>query len=181
MNTFKVHNLDEPVWKKLTQKIDIIKKNTSLEIKESADLQKQIEISKAFKLKSTKICFFIFFILLSITIFLILNDLGLSIIGFLCVLVTGCTFILSVFALSLYYRAYPDFEETRIMNKLEEHFVDNEELALLKKFMSKDSLEKLLANNNLKLSLVHADDILNCDYYQDYYNEKMAQEIVNKL
>lgn len=50
-----------------------------------------------------------------------------------------------------------------------------------KKFMSKESLEKLLANNNLKLSLAEADYILNSEYYQDYYNEKMAEDIVNKL
>lgn len=181
MTTFKVYNLDEPVWQKLTDKINIIKKNAALEIEESSELQKQREISKAFKLKTTKVSFFIFFILLLITIFLILNNLSFSVIGFLCVLTTGCTFIFSVFTLGSYYRAYPDFEEIRIMNKLEEEFVDHEELALLKKFMSTDSLEKLLANNNLKLSLFNADYILNCDYYQDYYNTEMAEEIVKKL
>lgn len=40
MNTFKVHNLDQPVWEKLTNKIETIKKNTVLEIKESPELQK---------------------------------------------------------------------------------------------------------------------------------------------
>lgn len=68
-----------------------------------------------------------------------------------------------------------------IMKKLEDDFLDNEELALLKKFMSKDSLEKLLSANNLKVSLNNADYILNSDYYQDYYNTKMAEDIVNKL
>lgn len=67
------------------------------------------------------------------------------------------------------------------MKKLEDDFLDNEELALLKKFMSKDSLEKLLSANNLKVSLNNADYILNSDYYQDYYNTKMAEDIVNKL
>lgn len=181
MNTFKVHNLDPPVWEKLTNKIETIKKNTVLEIKESPELQKQREISKAFNLKSTKLSFFIFFILLSVTIFLIFNNLGFSVIGFLCGLATGCTFIFSVFALGLYYRSYPDFEETMIMKKLEDDFLDNEELALLKKFMSKDSLEKLLSANNLKVSLNNADYILNSDYYQDYYNTKMAEDIVNNL
>lgn len=80
MNTFKVHNLDPPVWEKLTNKIETIKKNTVLEIKESPELQKQREISKAFNLKSTKLSFFIFFILLSVTIFLIFNNLGFSVI-----------------------------------------------------------------------------------------------------
>lgn len=181
MNTFKVYDLDIPVWNKLINKIDIIKKNTSLEIEESNEIKKEREISKALNLKYTKLSFFICIILLSITIFLNFYNLNISLIGFLCVQATGCTFISSVVLLGFYYRSYPDFEETKIMKRLEADFVDNEELALLKKFMSNDSLEKLLADNNLKLSLFNADHILNSNYYQDYYNEKMAQEIVNKL
>ena len=181
MNTFKVYNLDEPVWKKLTNKIDIIKKNTALEIEESAELQKQRELSKFSMLKSTRMSFFIFFVLLFITVFLFFNGIGVSLTGFLFVLGTGFTFMFSVLELSGYYRSYQNFDKYLTNIKLNDNFVDHEELALLKKFMSKDSLEKLLANNNLKLSLADADYILNSEYYQDYYNEKMAEDIVNRL
>lgn len=181
MNTFKVYNLDEPVWQKLTNKIDIIKKNTTLEIEESAELQKQRERAKTSMLKWTRVSFFIFFILLFTTVFLFFKGMGFSFVGFLLVLVTGFTFMFSVVELSDYYKSYQNFDKHLMNIKLNDNFVDQEELALLKKFMSTDSLEKLLANNNLKLSLADADYILNCDYYQDYYNEKMAQEIVHKL
>lgn len=181
MNTFKVYDLDEPVWQKLTNKIDIIKKNTALEIEESTELQKQKELAKISMLKSTRVSFFIFFILLFITVFLVFKGMGFSLVGFLFVLATGFTFMFSVLELSGYYRSYQNFDQHLMSAKLNDHFVDHEELALLKKFMSKDSLEKLLADNNLKISLNNADYILNSDYYQDYYNTKMAEDIVNKL
>jgi hypothetical protein len=181
MTTFKVYNLDEPVWQKLTDKIGIIKKNTKLEIEESSELQKRKKHAKTYMLKWTRASFFIFFILLFTTVFLFFNGMGFSFVGFLLVLVTGFTFICSVASLSDYYKSYQMFDKRLIASRLNDNFVDQEELALLKKFMSTDSLEKLLANNNLKLTLANADYILNCDYYQDYYNEKMAEEIVNKL
>lgn len=181
MNTFKVYNLDEPIWKKLTNKIDIIKKNTALEIEESAEIQKHRELAKISMLKSTRMSFFIFFILLFITVFLFFKGMGFSFTGFLFVLGTGFTFIFSVLELSGYYRSYQNFDNHLTNIKLNDNFVDHEELALLKKFMSKDSLEKLLSANNLKVSLNNADYILNSDYYQDYYNTKMAEDIVNKL
>lgn len=168
---------DLKIFNILNAKINIIKKDTNIEIKQSSESEKK---KKEYK-KNIIHLFFLTMSVFFILCFFVFSPDRLPIISETLSLLLLPSFCLMCVCIVSYIKIDHLFEQYLTKINLSRVYLDSEELKFISKFMEKEKLTEYLVENELKLSLKIANNVINSVYYQKKYTKHIANSIIDKL